>query len=388
MSRYVFRSLSPGTEYYIFLDSVDKDGWYLTMTKRPITASTLTVEEAKTTTQRTVGYRGRGGVDEEGGRKRGDRTTSTQTTPKMVTEIGRKESQRGHYEGRGRGTTRTSTRTPEGGIGERVGKGAMVTETLKTTQRPDVSRRQTPYGRRGAPTTRIPRERSGPITTRTLRTTQRPDVVRRQTPYGRRGTRTTRIPRERSGPITTKTLRTTQRPDVVRRKTFYGRRGSRTRIPTEIERKRRHWRVDERRRVIRRRTRVTRVPVRPTRPHIFPTTEKRAKPSQHETTTSKATRTDNLPANQNSKVTTAFHGTTADSDVFAEGKLGNKSETDFSNSTDQSKDIHLGNVQNRMVWWVFVTTGAGVGLFLALTLITVFTHRANRTCKPSGYPHM
>ena len=320
------------------------------MTKRPITASTLTVEEAKTTTQRTVGYRGRGGVDEEGGRRRGDRTTSTQTTPRMVTEIGRKESQRGRYEGRGRGTTRRSTRTPEGGIRERVGKGAMVTETSKTIQRPDVGRRQTPYGRRSARTTRIPRERSGPITTKTLRTTQRPDVGRRQTPYGRRG--------------------------------------SRTRIPTEIERKRRHWRVDERRRVIRRRTRATRVPVRPTRPHVFPTTEKRAKPSQHETTTSKATRTDNLPANQNSKVTTAFHGTTADSDVFAEGKLGNKTGTDFSNSTDQSKDIHLGNVQNRMVWWVFVTTGAGVGLFLALTLITVFTHRGNRTCKPSGYPHM
>lgn len=48
VSRHIVRSLSPNTEYFVFLESVDLNDWYLTMTSRPLAVRTLAIGESRT----------------------------------------------------------------------------------------------------------------------------------------------------------------------------------------------------------------------------------------------------------------------------------------------------------------------------------------------------
>ncbi|GFN86358.1 hypothetical protein PoB_001286400 [Plakobranchus ocellatus] len=70
MSRYVVRKLQPDTKYFVFLDSVDESGWYVTMIAQPIAIRTLTLEESR----RKRGKRKKSGNGE-------NKSTSTKVPP-------------------------------------------------------------------------------------------------------------------------------------------------------------------------------------------------------------------------------------------------------------------------------------------------------------------
>ncbi|RUS72267.1 hypothetical protein EGW08_019968, partial [Elysia chlorotica] len=312
LTRHVVKKLARDTQYFVFLDSVDHNDWYLTMIATPIAIRTLAKEApvTKTTTKQTERTIGRGDI--KGGNEN-HRTTSPSW--RSTTEWRRE----------GRGTARSSTtertrQNKSGSIPEGTddsGRRVIITK-VKTTVSPTKS------------------------------TTDRANVVRRHgSNSGRRMPWATKIPVGDKG--------------------------------REIETDR----VDERRKVMNRKTLATQSPERPTlMPRAF---SNRTNTGRNYRTTAKPRRISN-----SLKVTAVELSTVGLRVDFIDtgDKIRNRSGAGVDSTEKQLEAKDRTDAGSRVLWWVLVTSFSSGILFLALTMLVVCTRQCRSRSKAVSCPHM
>ncbi|KAK3774238.1 hypothetical protein RRG08_050745 [Elysia crispata] len=307
VARHVVRMLTPGTEYFVFLDSVDYNDWYLTMIPRPIAVRTMSAEETKTTVKSTERAGGREPSIGHG-RDGYQRTTTSQTI------VSKAEEEKDEWTRR------------------RGGKPKRTEGELQTT--PEVI-----YGskRRGS----------------------------------RKINRTTAIPFKS----------TSDGADGGRRRGSSRRETWTAWVPGGEEREIRTERIDERKRVINRKTLATQLPRKATKPKIEKTNH-----SNIRTTPAESERVKTFPGEARSKATVAHTSTFVPMEGSMKEKSGNNSDAENTKKQTEARDYN--DAGSRVLWWVLITSVSGGVLFLALTMITAWTNRCRRRCKPLSCPHI
>ncbi|GFR78817.1 hypothetical protein ElyMa_004004600 [Elysia marginata] len=401
VSRHIVRALSPNTIYYVFLDSVDWNDWYVTMTSRPIPVRTLAIGESRTTAavkttttttttttstttkststppKHTEDPAGKGRFGEGSGNG-SQRVTPSQTIPNKEEDTGEKNEMRSNGKNNVRKTETVSGNKQEAEVDYRGDSDRRANP--KTTEEAGDEQRRRPNRERettAADTTSTRklevdrgidrRRQNGQQTTKATRTSVK--TTHREEELSRR-----RRPNS-GGDLGKEYRRQEERVDQRRRE-------------ETVDQRRQEERVDQRRRVINRRTEAPHIPVRPTKPGIVLPSKNTARPLRPKTTALRSGRMDPFSSGFKPKNTTTVvssEPTAASTIESIRQRDVNISEADSGSNGNQSEGRDKGDAGRRLLWWVLVTCGAGGGLFLALVMITVFTKHRKRSVK---CPHL